>query len=60
MDDGFANVSFALGPCVYMLLYREQVVYVGKSKRVFQRIGQHQTMWDRAVRSKDDPVRRRR
>lgn len=43
--DGFSNASDILRTGVYALVYRKQVVYVGKSKGMLTRIYTHKSLW---------------
>lgn len=54
--DGFADVSEILQPGVYALVKRGVVIYVGKSKSMYQRIYAHRTTANRAARGKAIPT----
>ena len=45
--DGFTCVSALLRSGVYALAYKAEIVYVGKSKNLYQRIYTHRTIWNR-------------
>lgn len=42
---GFVNISAVLQTGVYALVYRGEVLYVGKSKRMLGRVYTHLSMW---------------
>lgn len=56
MLEDFVDVSVLLGPGVYALVRRGVVIYVGKSKSVYQRVYAHRTTAQRAARGKPIPT----
>lgn len=54
--DGFTSVSEILGPGIYALIRRGVVIYIGKSKSLYQRIYAHRTTASRAARGKSIPT----
>lgn len=52
--EGFTDASTILRAGVYALVYRSQVVYVGKSKNMLTRVYTHKSMWS-AKRSRNAP-----
>lgn len=53
--EGFADVSVLLRAGVYVLAYRGQIVYVGKSKSLYARIYAHRSAWSRSRQGKPLP-----
>ncbi len=53
---GFEDVSALLGPGVYALIKRGVVIYVGKSKSLYQRIYAHRNMARAAAKGKTIPT----
>lgn len=49
---GFTNVSDMLKGGVYILVHRNEVVYVGKSKRMLNRVTAHLSAWSAKRREK--------
>ncbi len=54
--EGFSDVSAILGPGVYALVKRGVVIYVGKSKSVYQRLYAHRSAASRAAKGKPIPT----
>lgn len=54
--EGFTDISACLGPGVYALVKRGVVIYVGRSKSVYQRVYAHRTTASRAARGKAIPT----
>lgn len=52
---GFQDVSRLLGVGVYALAHRGVVVYVGKSKSLYQRIYAHRNLWNQGKRGRPQP-----
>lgn len=44
--DGFTDITPILRAGVYALVYRSEVVYVGKSKSMYARIYAHRNLWN--------------
>lgn len=45
MHSGFTDASELLKGGVYALVYRREVVYVGKAKRMLTRLSSHMSIW---------------
>ena len=54
--ESFTDVSAILGPGVYALVKRGVVIYVGKSRSVWQRLYAHRSTANRAARGKPIPT----
>lgn len=54
--EGFVDVSPILGAGVYALVRRGVVIYVGKSRSVYQRLYAHRSTAQRAARGKPIPT----
>ena len=52
---GFQDISRVLGVGVYALAHRGTVVYVGKSKSLYQRIYAHKNLWNQGKRGRPQP-----
>lgn len=52
---GFQDVSRILGVGVYLLVHRGTIVYVGKSKSLYQRIYAHRNLWNQGKRGRPQP-----
>lgn len=50
--DGFTRAGVVLGCGVYALVAKGEVVYVGRARRVAQRVAQHLYTWQRFVEGK--------
>lgn len=53
--EGFDEISGILRAGVYALVWRGEVVYVGKSKSMYSRIYTHRNLWNQARRGKAAP-----
>ena len=50
--EGYVDISLVLRAGIYLLCYRGQVVYVGKSKSMYSRIYTHRNQWNNIRRGK--------
>lgn len=50
--DGFSNATDLLRGGVYILVHKNEVVYVGKSKRMLNRLSAHLSAWSAKRREK--------
>jgi excinuclease UvrABC nuclease subunit len=50
--EGYTDISLVLRAGIYLLCYKGQVVYVGKSKSMYSRIYTHRNQWNNVRRGK--------
>lgn len=50
---GFVDFSALAGPGIYALVQFDAPVYVGKAKRLYQRVYSHLNLWTKAKAAKD-------
>lgn len=49
--DGFLDMSKMLGPGVYALVFADEVIYIGKARRLLHRIYAHRNLHERMIKS---------